>query len=403
MISLTVEQSFLLHILSCAVQRRDPEPQAAGINWSALLEEARYQAVSLLLFDALPRLTPPVAEDVYQESFRDARRCIVANMRAEHAQNELIRELDGLSMPYVILKGESAAAFYPNAQLRQLGDVDFLVTPEHADLLTDHMQSIGYTHSWEPGDYHQVLQKPGALLELHRSVAGVPEGAARQPVQEFLDTLLQERILLRAESGSFYAPCHSHQALILLLHMQHHIVAKGMGLRQLMDWACLINATWQDSFWEDRLLPLLRTIGLYTFAAVTTRLCSLYLGSHCPAWAQQADTELCHALMEDILSSGNFGRKDDDRAGSLRMLPNWETEERSQGKLRLLYRTLRHSALTHRPELQDKPVRLFFVMLGRAVRYIFLFLRGKRPNLLRASAHADKRRAIYQQLHMFEP
>ena len=102
------------------------------------------------------------------------------------------------------------------------------------------------------------------------------------------------------------------------------------------------------------------------------------------------------------MDGGNFGRKDKDRARAINMLPNWEQQEKETGKLKLLYRTLRGSVLKRHPELEKKPVTLFFYMVGKTIRYMALFCMGKRPNLLKAASHADTRRTVYEQLHMFE-
>ena len=112
--------------------------------------------------------------------------------------------------------------------------------------------------------------------------------------------------------------------------------------------------------------------------------------------------QLCRELMEDIIAGGNFGRKNKDRARALNMLPDWEQKEEKPGKIKLLYRTLRHSALCRNPGLSERPVALFFVMIGKAIRYIVLFFLGKRPNLLKSAAFADQRRSIYERLRMFE-
>lgn len=404
MIGLTAEQTYLLHIMGCAVQGQPLKalPENDAFSWSSLFWEATAQTVFPIFFDVISGIQEKFPEDFYQKCFDYTRRCIVGNMRIEHAQSQLVEVLEQGQHPYVILKGETAAAYYPKPELRQLGDVDFLIIPEQADAITAKMQALGYQHSWEPGDYHQVLAKPGAYLEMHMDVAGMPEGSARQPVSDYLASIFEESRHLQREFGAFAAPCEAHHGLILLLHMQHHVLAKGMGLRHIMDWACFVNQTAHKPFWEVRLLPLLRQIGLLHFAAVITKMSSVYLHSSCPEWAKDVDSALCQALMEDILSGGNFGHKDKNRARSLNMLPNWETEERNSGKLKLLYRTLRGSALKKNPKLEGKPIRLFFAMGGRAIRYVFLYLGGKRPNLLKAASHADTRRSIYEQLHLFE-
>lgn len=401
---MTSAQTYLLHMMGCAVQGQPLKvlPQDTDFSWTALFREATVQTVFPIFFDVISEIQENLPEDFYQKCFDYTRRCIVGNMRTEHAQSQLVEVLEQGQHPYVILKGETAAAYYPKPELRQLGDVDFLIIPDQADAITAKMQALGYQHSWEPGDYHQVLAKPKVYLEMHMNVAGMPEGNARQAVSDYLATIFEESRPFEREFGAFAAPCEAHHGLILLLHMQHHVLARGMGLRHIMDWACFVNQTASKPFWDTRLLPLLRQIGLLHFAAVMTKMSSVYFHSFCPGWAEDVDSALCQALMEDILSGGNFGLKDQNRARSLNMLPNWETEERSAGKLKLLYRTLRYSASQKHPNLEGKPLRLSFAMCGRAIRYALLYCAGKRPNLLKAASHADTRRAIYEQLHLFE-
>ena len=226
---LTAEQTYLLHIMGCAVQEQ-PLKALPDISLPALFREATAQTVFPIFFDVLSGIQDQIPEDFYQKCFDYTRRCVVGNMRIEHAQSQLVSVLEQGQHPYVILKGETAAAYYPKPELRQLGDVDFLIIPEQADAITAKMQALGYQHSWEPGDYHQVLQKPGAYLEMHLDVAGMPEGNTRETVSRYLATIFEESRPMQREFGSFQAPCEAHQGLILLLHMQHHVLAQGMGL-----------------------------------------------------------------------------------------------------------------------------------------------------------------------------
>lgn len=366
------------------------------------MEEACAQTVELLVFDVISDLKDRIPEEFYQKTFEIARRRTASNMRIEFGQAQLVDVLERMDCPYVILKGETAAASYPIPELRLLGDVDFLVPRERTESITEEMKKLGYQHSWEPGDYHQVLEKKGACLEMHMEIAGMPEGETRGTVQTYLATIYEKSILMDRGYGPFRAPCPEHQAMVLLLHMQHHVVTWGIGLRQIMDWACFVNRTAEEPFWQESLLPLLKKIGLFHFTAVVTKMTALHLGSVCPDWAAYAEKGLCCRLMEDILSGGNFGRKDKERKRAGSMLPDWEQKGEKPGKLKLLYGTLKNSVLHQKPELEKKPVQLFLKMTGKVGRYGVLYCQGKRPNLWKAAEHADTRRSIYEQLRMFE-
>ncbi len=402
MIALTAEQEFLLHLLSLSLQGKhldtlpDPLP-----DWKTLYRECHAQTVVLPVFDVLSPVEDHIPEDV--KFSEKARRYTAGNLRTEHNQAALVSILDQANYPYVILKGQSSAGYYPAPELRQLGDIDFLVPSEHTLDIAEALKKQGYQHRYEPGDYHHVLEKPGSYLEMHIHVSGMPGGPARPAVEQFLSTIYDESILSEGIFGSYRTPCAAHHGMILILHMQHHTVEWGMGLRHIMDWACFINATAQESFWQNRLLPLLKQIGLMRFVSVITKMAAMYLGSFCPSWAEDAPEGVCQALMEDFLSSGNFGGKDQARKRAMSMLPNWEQKEEDPGKWTLLYRTLRASAVKTHPSLQHRPVSCFFYMCGKVIRYLVLYLQGKRPNLIKAAAHADRRRSVYDQLHMFEP
>lgn len=389
--------------MKCAVQNQKLQSlPAEEIDWEQMMEEAKAQSVELLLFQVISDIKDRLPEEIYNKMFTVARRRTASNMRVEFGQMELVGVLEQENYPYVILKGETAAANYPEPELRLLGDVDFLVPQEHTAAIAQKMQQLGYQHSWEPGDYHQVLEKPGACLEMHMEIAGIPTGKYREPVKSYMASIYEKSIRMDRGYGAFCAPAPEHQAMIFLLHMQHHVVEAGMGLRHIMDWACFVNRTASEDFWQARFLPLLKNIGLYHFAAIITKMASLYLGSLCPDWAFYADEHLCGQMMEDVLSGGNFGRKDQNRSRATNMMPDWEQTGEKPGKLRLLYRTLKQSVLKDHPELKEKPIGLFVRMTGKVGRYVVLYCRGKRQNLWKAASQADTRRSVYEQLRMFE-
>ncbi len=402
---MTREQDILLYLMRASVQGTPVTALPPGPlpDWMEVYREAYQQAVPLLFFDAIAPLEAQIPTEVFQKSFEIARRVTAANLRVEHAQHQLVQVLESEQIPYVILKGEGAAADYPVPELRVLGDVDFLIPDDTTKTVKEKMEALGYVHSWEPEAHHQVLGKPGICLEMHMEVAGVPEGQHRAATLDFFRDIYEKSIPLDRGAGAFQVPCRAHHGLILILHMQHHIVLQGMGLRHIMDWGCFVDKTQNEPFWKDSLLPMLKKIGLRRFAAVITKLSSLYLGTACPAWANDVPRELCESLMEDVMNGGNFGRKDQDRARAINMMPHWESQNDKSSKMQLLYRTLRTSVVRDHPDLEEKPVSLFFHMTGKSLRYTVLFCQGKRPNLLKAASHADTRRSIYEQLEMFHP
>lgn len=120
-------------------------------------------------------------------------------------------------------------------------------------------------------------------------------------------------------------------ALVLLLHTQNHMQEAGVGLRHLCDWAAFLRAEADGAFWPE-FLDFLKEIGLLRFAEVLSKTCAMYLGAPLLDFAKDAPEELATGILEDILSGGNFGRRDETHSGSAVFLPSFRGEEKRQTK-----------------------------------------------------------------------
>lgn len=402
---MTAEQQLILRVLGGSLCQQPPaEPaKTREFHWDRAVEESHAQAVAAIFLNGIAGFSEQLPEQEYQKLFKFARRYTAHNMRTEYLQQTLVKLLEQEQCPYVIIKGESAAAYYPVPEHRLLGDVDFMVPEDRAEQIIERLKQQGYEHSCKEDEYHQILKKGTERMELHFEVAGIPQGNAGAAVRAYLADVFEQRRLVQGSAGDFYAPSHAHHGLIILLHMQHHMTSTGVGLRQLMDWACFVERTRQEPFWETQLLPLLKQIGLLYYSAVVAKMCSLYFDMECPQWAGCADEGLCAELMEDVLAGGNFGRKDKARARSGSVLPDWIGYEEKKSNVVLLYNTLRQSILAHRPELEQKPIRLFGTMLGKTVQYFWLQCAGKKPAFRKVVGHLNERKSVYERLKMYEP
>lgn len=399
---MTKEQEFLLSVLKKAVQGESVQTMPdAPLDWPELLQEARDQAVWLVFFDALTPVQAQLPMDMDAAEL-EAVSILSSNLNTEQAQQELTGVLEEREDPYVILKGLTSAAWYPKPETRLLGDVDFLMPVELHEQIIARLQERGYIHQYFPGLHHHNLDKQDLHLELHKEISGIPKETGREHIEDFMRSVYSRRQRLHTQLGSYYGPGDAHQALIQLLHLEDHTLSGGVGLRQIMDWACFMNGNGQKAFWQEELLPLLKKIGLYNFAAVLTKMASLYLGSFCPDWAEYVEEDLCRDMMEDILASGNFSCKDTRRNHSFSFLPDWEGQDMKGGKLSRLYKSLRRVVVSQDPRLEGRPLATFWAMVCKAVRYVALYLIGKRPDLAEVSALAEERESVFRRLKMFE-
>lgn len=399
---MTKEQELLIELLAHSISGSEIEFNTENIDWQALVDESVAQTVCLVAFDCAISLKNKIPEHIYTQWFNHAYRFIAVNYLVEKSQKELTQILLKGDFPYVILKGLSSASFYEKSELRMLGDVDFLIQNDEKQQIKEILIKDGYKVSHENHICHIVFTKPKAHLEMHFEISGIPNGENGDIIREYMKDAIENAVEKTHAEQSFFAPTDYHHAVILLLHMQHHILGEGIGLRQLMDWACFVHKTYDMPFWDEKVIPILQKVGLFEFANVFTALCVKFFKINAPSWITPREDQLLNELLEDIFSAGNFGKKDKKRTGSGMMISNRGKDGTQKGKIYYLNKTLVNSSFELYPITKKYKILLPFVNFYRVLRYIFLRCIGKRPSLIGAISLAEKRKALYRSLHIFE-
>ncbi len=400
------EQELLLNLTALSIADNNAcliweLEQLKGMDWKTVVNESLLQAIPILAFDTACAYKDYIPEDIYDSWTRLAANALTARFYMLQAQEDLIALIKA-KYPYVILKGTSAAAYYPEPEFRALGDVDFLIQKKDKHDIEKLLLSAGYTKKGGKHPNHVVFSKERAYIEMHFDVAGIPYGWRGDEVRDFLKQAVLQPVEKTQSQQSFYAPQDMYHGLILLLHMQHHMLGEGLGVRHLTDWAVYVKQTYQQAFWEDKLIPFLKKIGLFYYAQVMTKTCALYLKINCPNWCMEIDDEVCELVIQDILDSGNFGRKNENRAKSAMLV----SERGKNGMKHSAFYNLAHglhtSVMLKYPIIKKIPILYPFLYSWRALRFLFLSIIGKRPSLHKMLPEAKKRKAVYTKLKIFE-
>ena len=404
-LKLTKEQKILLNLVVRNFYSNPPsmvlvESELEGVDWGKVVDESIAQAVPLVTFDSATIYKQYIPENIYLRWKNVAASVLRKNFIVAQSQADLIALLNN-KYPHIILKGMAASAYYPNGEMRALGDVDFLINPAQQEEIEEILIQAGYQKSHGDHPNHVVFRKPGAHLEMHFEVAGVPYGWRGEEVRTFLKNAVFEPQNRVQDIGEFNAPSDMNHGLILLLHMQHHMLGEGFGLRHLSDWAVYVAKTYQESYWEETLIPFLKKIGLFTYTAIMTKTSAKYFSIPCPEWASFADDETCDEIMRDILTGGNFGRKDKSRAKSGMLISE---HGKSGTKHSLFYYSIKKVHLVTMECNHVKKCRLVYPMVyvWKVVEYIILGFFQKKPSVKKMIINAKDRKSIYDKLAVFE-
>ena len=262
---------------------------AAGIANEEIYSEMRHHAIAALPAFCLSSLgLPPELEKEWKKYTLQQ---ISFYTQSCYEQSKL-----PISVPYVILKGTSAAKYYPHPECRTMGDIDIMTRREDFD--TACKQLVGGGYRINNDIYKEIsLSKNNIHIDLHRQFASLNN----PDYVKFLDDLIIENI------NPSHALPDPVNGLVLLNHINQHLEG-GLGLRQIIDWMMFVNQCLPDEKWPE-FYELVKKIHLEKLAAVCTRMCEIYLGLPHREWCADADTALCEQLMDYVLACGNFGNK----------------------------------------------------------------------------------------------
>lgn len=290
-------QQALLELIKASLFGTEPSfPD--GADWDAVLKEAKDQTVVALAAPAVPQ------QEKAKWQIHVAQNTMYF-LQLLNEQTNLVQMFMDAGIPMAIIKGCSAAIYYPAPIQRTMGDIDFVVSAEHLDEANQLMVEKGYRFT-EETPRHFDYTKNSHVLELHHHYS--------DPEWDFEATI--------TEGLSHAVPCEMYgkpfcslpvevNGLVLLDHVRRHL-KKGLGLRQIIDWMMFVHTELKDdTVWKNRFLPHVRELGLEPLAITMTKMCQMWLGlSDEITWCSSADDKTAQLMLEMVFHFGNFGRKE---------------------------------------------------------------------------------------------
>lgn len=297
MVRLNAEQLTLLELIKASLFGTEPDfPEQ--VDWNRVYELAKQQTVIAL--------TEPAVPAAYKGMWmKGACRNKAYYIRLLYEQDNLVKLFESAGIPLVILKGTAAAMYYPVPSRRTMGDVDFLVPQERFDDAQSLMEESGYTFVHE-SYRHREYVKNGVPFELHRRFSS---GHYRDIEHIIVPGIARaERYAIQSSAFPGLPVCEN--GMVLLGHMMQHLTARGLGIRQIIDWMMFVHRELDDTLWETSFQALAREAGLEKLAITATALCRTWLGLPDQlTWCDGADGELAAQIMEHVFIDGNFGHE----------------------------------------------------------------------------------------------
>lgn len=309
-----VMEELFFELLRVALFRQELlSRKPSSFEWEHLYSIANKQALLGVCFSAISRLPnsqrPPL--DLYNMWLAQTAQIVQQN---ELHTNVLVRVSSYLrekSIDAVFMKGLICASRYPQPELRQSGDIDFVVSEELYVRTLRTLEDLGSVNHELKHEHHGMAWVDGILLEPHFKLHNF-----QNPKNDKTMRQLQKEVL----DG---APCYvkisenrirkfpiEFEGMLLLSHLVNHVYEEGLGLRQVMDyyyWLQTFNGN------KELFLSYLGKMHMRRAARIFGIITELYLGLEigkgCLETPSPKEIQFAKKLMADIMRVGNFGRE----------------------------------------------------------------------------------------------
>ena len=249
-------------------------------EWIELVDIAKKNSISGLIYSTIESVS--IVPDAAKKEIEKSSRIICySNYRLLTIDNWLVKVLKKAGIKFCILKGIAAANDFPVPEYRKSGDVDILLAnPNDIDKAVKEIEKLGFKiEKKQLALHHVAMSDPSGLeIEVHTMLA---EPFDNQKINNYLDNLLHDcgrniiwKKIMGAELPVLTDGYHAYE---LLIHMLHHFLRSGFGVKLLCDWVVLWNRGLDDNS-RNTYIRLVKESGVKGFSDMITRTCIKYLG-----------------------------------------------------------------------------------------------------------------------------
>lgn len=288
---------------------------SAQTDWKMILTTSEQQTVMGILFDGICQL--PKSQQPPQELMQKLIHRVLWIEQSHDLLNkqilEIIPRLQADSIQPILLKGQGLAKNYPNARRRQCGDIDLFVGEQYCSKATDILLSMDATRdnkTMRESPKHESFYLNNVSIELHFLVEKLRNPIYNKRFQTWVNTSFDKDNLtyFSINNTRIALPSINFYTLYIFNHAYHHLIAGGIGLRQLCDWAIFLH-THKTSINKKDLFFHLKRIGILKPWQVFGHILVNELGlpkDDFPFYSEKYKKQ-AKKILDIIIEVGNFG------------------------------------------------------------------------------------------------
>ncbi len=278
-------------------------------KWSEVYEQADKQAIVGIVFEGVQKLPkeqwPP--QSVLLEWIGQTEEIRQQNRKVNAVLKELATLFNANNIRYAVVKGQIVGNYYSEPELRQAGDIDYYVEEtdfERAKQLIESIWDVSFEET--EGHHHVEFEYKGILFEQHHTLIKLYD----KEKNRYWESLMREPYgAMEIEGVPVSVLSPTLHSLYIFLHLYHHLLELGIGLRQFCDWAAILH-TYNRSINHDAIRKHLEVFGMVKAYRACGRLLIDYLGLPEDEFTYElksSDKRYAKRILDVVMYRGNMG------------------------------------------------------------------------------------------------
>ncbi|WP_308242793.1 nucleotidyltransferase family protein [uncultured Prevotella sp.] len=277
-------------------------------DWLSLYAEAQRQSLFGVFMDGVERAVA-LGEAKPQRLMQWIVKVMALEQRnklLDEKAAELTRIFADDGFKSCILKGQGVAKLYPRPYRRQCGDIDIWVEGGREKILA---YLKGKYKIGSPVIHHvDVDVWNGVPVEVHFIPSFAYSPFRYRKFKRFFSVQAQSQFDNYSKEYGFATPTIEFNVVYSLMHIFHHVLHEGIGLRQLLDYYYILK-TYKGN--KEVIMRFLASLGLDRFAAAVMYVEKAFFDLEDEYLLCTPDVSLGSFLLDEIQRSGNFGKYDE--------------------------------------------------------------------------------------------
>lgn len=376
------------------------------VDLSAVMAEAKHQSVVSAAYEGAYLMGVDLGGEIDMRYLRITASIASSNEQLLILQDKAIGILKENGIPYSIIKGASVSVMYKDPSLRTMGDVDIIVSKNDYEKAQE-VFSKSFEVIGQDGDIHSEYRENGKVIELHKSMNGLPKNQVGAELEEIFEKITENSVECSLDGHDFMCPDEVTTGIILLLHSYEHLTTGGIGLRHLFDFAA-----YSEKYLSERnnlvgykdILGVFEKYGMLEFAAnLVACICGISgFDKNDYPWAEGYISNTSRELLIDILDGGNFGKKKPDERYISEIIVK-DGGKKTNVFVRM-FRNFIDVARRSMPCVRKYPILYPVAFVYIPIRYLFRIITGKRSavNPVKMVRSSVERYEIYENFNMFK-